>query len=184
MLNTRKYCDNTSKYCDNTYEYWPNTWILCSPASAIFANIVTILVSFEAILKIFSVRINFKSQFQSDNLPTTSFEIHQNCFKTYNYCDKTQKYCTCRWTHFSSIWPILMGITTIVMSIVTISASSEQVNTPLGMIISFLNCKKLTFWLRLSLFYAYIVPFSICVCQIISRKNFCMVCKYQSQTNW
>ena len=40
-----------------------------SPASAIFASIVTILVSFEAILKRFSVRINFKSQFQSIDLP-------------------------------------------------------------------------------------------------------------------
>ena len=38
-----------------------------SPASAIFVSIVTILVSFEAILKRFSVRINFKSQFQSDD---------------------------------------------------------------------------------------------------------------------
>ena len=42
---------------------------MCSPASAIFANIVTILVSFEAILKRFSVGINFKSQFQSNDLP-------------------------------------------------------------------------------------------------------------------
>ena len=43
-----------------------------SPASAIFMSIVTILVSFEAILKRFTrftVRINFKSQFQSDDLP-------------------------------------------------------------------------------------------------------------------
>ena len=40
-----------------------------SPASAIFTSIVTILVSFEAILKRFSVRINFKSQFQSNDLP-------------------------------------------------------------------------------------------------------------------
>ena len=39
-----------------------------SPASAIFASIVTILVRFEAILKRFSVRINFKSQFQSNDL--------------------------------------------------------------------------------------------------------------------
>ena len=37
-----------------------------SPASA---SIVTILVSFEAILKRFSVKINFKSQFQSGDLP-------------------------------------------------------------------------------------------------------------------
>ena len=40
-----------------------------SPASAIFTSIVTILVSFEAILKRFSVRINFKSQFQTNDLP-------------------------------------------------------------------------------------------------------------------
>ena len=40
-----------------------------SPASAIFASIVTILVSFEAILKRFCGRINFKSQFQSNDLP-------------------------------------------------------------------------------------------------------------------
>ena len=42
---------------------------MCLPASVIIAGIVTILVSFEAILKIFSVTINFKSQFQSDYLP-------------------------------------------------------------------------------------------------------------------
>ena len=40
-----------------------------SPANAIFASIVTILESFEGMLKRFSVRINFKSQFQSNDLP-------------------------------------------------------------------------------------------------------------------
>ena len=40
---------------------------MCSPASAILASIVTILVSFEEILKTFSGRKNFKSQFQSDD---------------------------------------------------------------------------------------------------------------------
>ena len=40
-----------------------------SPASAIFASIVIILVSYEATLKRFSARINFKSQFQINNLP-------------------------------------------------------------------------------------------------------------------
>ena len=74
---------------------------MCSSSSAIFASIVTILVSFEAILKRFSVRINFKSQCQSNVLSTTSFEIHQ-----------------------------LVSITTILVSIVTILASIEQVNTP------------------------------------------------------
>ena len=42
---------------------------MCSPASVILASIVTILVIFEAILKRFSVRINFKTQFQSNHLP-------------------------------------------------------------------------------------------------------------------
>ena len=40
-----------------------------SPASALFASIVTILVSFEALLKRCSVRIEFKRQFQSNDLP-------------------------------------------------------------------------------------------------------------------
>ena len=44
---------------------------MCSPASVILVSIVTILVSFEAILKRFSVRINFKSQLQSNDLPQT-----------------------------------------------------------------------------------------------------------------
>ena len=44
---------------------------MCSPASVILLSIVTILVSFEAILKRFSVRINFKSQLQSNDLPQT-----------------------------------------------------------------------------------------------------------------
>ena len=39
-----------------------------SPATAIFASIVKILVSFEAIWKRFSVRMKFKSQFQSNDL--------------------------------------------------------------------------------------------------------------------
>ena len=40
-----------------------------SPPQFSLASIVTILISFEAILKRFSVRINFKSQFQSNDLP-------------------------------------------------------------------------------------------------------------------
>ena len=60
---------NTRKYCGNSDEDWANTWKMWSPASAIFASIVTILVSFEAILKMFTVSINFKSQFQSNDLP-------------------------------------------------------------------------------------------------------------------
>ena len=38
------------KYCGVTQEYWANTWKMCSLASATFASIVKILVSFEAIL--------------------------------------------------------------------------------------------------------------------------------------
>ena len=103
---------------------------MLSPASAIFASIVIILVSFEAILKGFSVRINFKSQFQSNDLPQALKYIKINCFKTYEYCDNTQEYCICTGTHFSSIGSILMSITTILTSMVTIVASIEQVNTP------------------------------------------------------
>ena len=40
-----------------------------SPASAIFTSIVTILVSFEAISKLFTVTSKFKGQFQSNDLP-------------------------------------------------------------------------------------------------------------------
>ena len=40
-----------------------------SPASTIFASIVTILVSFEGIVKKFSIKINIKSQFHSNDLP-------------------------------------------------------------------------------------------------------------------
>ena len=42
---------------------------MCSLASAILASIVTILVSFEAILKRISVNFNIRSQFQSNDLP-------------------------------------------------------------------------------------------------------------------
>ena len=78
--------------------------------------IVTIIVTFEAILKRFFVRINFKSQFQSNDLPEALKYVYKNC--------------TCMWTHFSSIGSILVSITTILTSIITILASIEQVNTP------------------------------------------------------
>ena len=45
---------------------------MSSPASVIFVSIVTILVSFEAILKRFLVKNIFKSQFQSNGLPQAS----------------------------------------------------------------------------------------------------------------
>ena len=68
LPNTCKDCDNTCKNCGNTHEYWAYTWKMWSPASATFASISTILLNFEAILERFSVRINFKSQFQSNDL--------------------------------------------------------------------------------------------------------------------
>ena len=48
---------------------------MCSPASVKIASIVTILVSFEAILKRCSLRINFKRQIQSNDLPQASNDI-------------------------------------------------------------------------------------------------------------
>ena len=68
---------------------------MCLPASAIHASIVTIFVSFEAIL------IYFKAYRKSINLKLTSkvdnFRNHlQNRFKTYKYCDNTCEFCTCR----------------------------------------------------------------------------------------
>ena len=42
---------------------------MCSSTSVILASIVTITISFEAILKWFSISINFTNQFQSNDLP-------------------------------------------------------------------------------------------------------------------
>ena len=100
------------KYCGNTYKYWPNTWKMCSPASAIFMSIDTILVSFWAIL------IHFKASCWSITLELTSkVDNYRNPFqipsKTYKYCANTCEYYTCRWTHFSSIGSILVSIITI-----------------------------------------------------------------------
>ena len=100
------------KYCGNTYKYWPNTWKMCSPASAIFMSIDTILVSFWAIL------IHFKASCWSITLELTSkVDNYRNPFqipsKIYKYCANTCDYYTCRWTHFSSIGSILVSITTI-----------------------------------------------------------------------
>ena len=102
QLNTCMYCNNTCKYCGNTHENWPNTWKMCLPASAIFASVVAILVSFEAILMYFSnfvvdhyFEIDFQSWFLQKPL--------QNCFKTYDYYDNTREYCTCRWPIFQAL---------------------------------------------------------------------------------
>ena len=88
---------------------------MCSPASAKFASIVTILAC--GLWKLtFTVNSYIKPL--------------QKCFKTYKYCGNTLEYYNCRWTHFSSIGSILVSITTILTSIVAILASIEQVNTP------------------------------------------------------
>ena len=107
MLITLKCYDNTCEYCGNTHdhEYCANTWKMCSPASAIFASIVTILVCFKAIL------MDFKA-FGRHLLWNWLLMVilTENLFKiAYNYCD----YYTCRWTHFSSIGSILGSITPI-----------------------------------------------------------------------
>ena len=74
---------NTCKYWDNTREYRHNTWKICSPARAILASIVTILVSFEAILRRDCVNINFRSQFLGNGTTIS--------FKTYKCCDNTHE---------------------------------------------------------------------------------------------
>ena len=110
-----------------------------SPASLILASIVTLHVSFQAIL------IYFKAYCWIITLKLTSKVVYyknplQNSFHNYKYCDNTPEYCTCRWTHFSSIGSILISITTILTSIVIILASIEQANTPLDRSIMNQNC--------------------------------------------
>ena len=70
---------------------------------SILASIVTILVSFDAILMYFKAygrNIILKLTSKVD----ISINPLQNCFKTYRYCDNSCKYCTCRWTHFFKYW--------------------------------------------------------------------------------
>ena len=126
LLNTRKYCDNTCKYCGNTHKYWANTWKMWSPTSPIFKSIVTILVSFEAILKRFFVRINFKSQFQSNYLPQALGYI-----KITSWLRSNLTILVSFALAGERIGSILVSITTILTSIITILASIEQVNTPM-----------------------------------------------------
>ena len=102
---------------------------MCSPASAIWASIVTILVSFEAILKRFSVRINIKSQFQSNDLPQ-ALKYIKIASKLTNVVRIFMNIALAGEHIFLSIGSILVSITTIFTSIVTILASIEQLNTP------------------------------------------------------
>ena len=103
----------------------------CAPACAIFMSIVTILVSFEAILQRFSVRINFKSQFQSNNLPQ-ALKYIKIASKFTSIVTRLANIALAgvQILNFSSIGSILVSITTILTNIVTILASIEQVNTP------------------------------------------------------
>ena len=108
LLNTCKYCDNTRR------AFWWYLQVLCqylkmwSPASIIFASIVTILVSFEAFLKRILVIIKFGSSFQRNDR-ILSFKIGQNWLKTYKYHFKTCNYYTCRLSYFSSIGLLLVS---------------------------------------------------------------------------
>ena len=68
---------------------------MCSPASVILTSIVTLLVSFEAVLVYFKAycrKITLKLTFKVDSYR----KLLQNCFKTYKYCDNTGENCTCR----------------------------------------------------------------------------------------
>ena len=68
---------------------------MCSPASVILASIVTILVSFEAILVYFKAyyrKITLKLTFKVDSYRKPL----QNCFKTYKYRHNTDEHYTCR----------------------------------------------------------------------------------------
>ena len=94
-----------------THEYWANTWKMCSPASAIFASFVTILVRFEAILMYFNAcgrSVLWKW--------ILKLILTGNLFKIAS--------------KLKSIGSILVSITTILTSISTILVSIEQVNTP------------------------------------------------------
>ena len=92
---------------------------------AILTSNVTILVSFEAILKRFSVRINFKSQFQSNDL-LQALKYIKIASKLTNAVTILANIALAG----EHIWSILISITTILTSIVTILASIEEVNTP------------------------------------------------------
>ena len=92
------------------------------PASAIFASIDTILVSFEAFLKRCSVRINFKSQFQSNYIP--------QALKYIKIASKLTNVVRIFMNIALAGEHIFLSIGSILVSITTILASIEQVNTP------------------------------------------------------
>ena len=72
---------------------------MCSPASAKFTSIVTILVCFEVILMYFKScgwSLLWKLTFKVDSYRKPL----QNCFKTYKYCANTCEYYTRKWSHY------------------------------------------------------------------------------------
>ena len=92
-----------------------------SPASVIFASIVTILVCCEAILMRFSVRINFKSQFQSNDLP--------QALKYIKIASKLTSIVTILASITLAGEHIFSSIGSILVSIIKILASLEKANT-------------------------------------------------------
>ena len=96
---------------------------------SILASIVTILVSFEAIFKMFSVRTNFKSQFQSNYLPQTLKNI-KIASKLISIVTILADIALAGEHIFQVLFrSILVSITTILTSIDKILASAKQLNT-------------------------------------------------------
>ena len=98
------------------------------PASAIFVSIVTILVSFEPIL-MFSVRINFKSQFQSNDLPQ-ALKYIKNASKLTSIVAILANIALAGEHIFQMLAQYSLVLPQYSASIATIFASIEQVNTP------------------------------------------------------
>ena len=129
LLNTCKYWDNTRKYCVNTHKYWPNIRKMCSPASAIFGSIVTLLVSYEAILMYYkacgiSLLWNWCLKLM---LTENHFKIASKLSSIVTILAKI----ALAVDHIFQVLAQYSWVLPIHMSIVTILASIEQVNTPL-----------------------------------------------------
>ena len=100
---------------------------MCSPVSVILISIVTILVIFEAILKRFSVRLNFKSQFQSNDLPL-ALKYIKIALKLTNILPIRTNIAIAGEHIFQVLAQYLQILLQHLPSIVTIIASIEQVN--------------------------------------------------------
>ena len=95
---------------------------MCSHVSIILASTVTILVSFEAILKRFYVRNNFEIQFKRIDLP--------QALKYIKIAPKLTSIVTILASIALAGGHILQALVQYLTSIVTILESIEQVNTP------------------------------------------------------